>query len=203
MPERCLKKPVTSAPEKIVMAAFDLFHANGIEGTSVDDILRKSGTGKSQFYHYFKSKDGLIHQLMEMACKKIKAGEIIGCDPIETWGDLKCWFDSSLEKMGNFDFTRVCPMGRFAVEISEGNELLRKDILMVFEAKKQHPREFFIKLKARGELKENADPETLADFCMASVQGAMLLGKINRDAKPVREVIDHAYAYLESFKKQI
>jgi AcrR family transcriptional regulator len=44
----------TSTKDRILAVALDLFHENGINATSVDDILEASGTGKSQFYYYFK-----------------------------------------------------------------------------------------------------------------------------------------------------
>lgn len=201
MPERFLKTPITSAREKITLAAFDLFHAHGIEGTSVDDILKSSGTGKSQFYHYFKSKDGLVHEMMEMARKKVKDGEIIGCEPIESWGDLKAWLESAIEKMAHYNFTRACPLGRFASEIPEGDEWLRKDVMAVFEAKKQYPKDFFVGMKARGELTDDADPDSLADFCLSTLQGAMLMGKLYQDEAHIRSAVEHCYRYLKSFSK--
>ncbi|NBV99561.1 MAG: TetR family transcriptional regulator [Proteobacteria bacterium] len=39
--------PNMSTKEKIVAVALDLFHENGINATSVDDILEASATGKS------------------------------------------------------------------------------------------------------------------------------------------------------------
>ncbi|MBI3636228.1 MAG: helix-turn-helix transcriptional regulator, partial [Candidatus Rokubacteria bacterium] len=42
--------------EAILGAARRLMHLRGYHGTSVDDVLRESGVGKGNFYHYFKSK---------------------------------------------------------------------------------------------------------------------------------------------------
>src|SRR3954449_1649315 len=39
---------------RMIHAALDLFHRFGVNGTSVDQVLKKSKTGKSQFTHYFK-----------------------------------------------------------------------------------------------------------------------------------------------------
>ncbi len=47
---------------KIIQSAFDLFHNQGVNATSIDEILESSGTGKSQFYYYFESKDALVHE---------------------------------------------------------------------------------------------------------------------------------------------
>jgi len=41
---------------RIMETAFDLFHIKGVAGTSPDEIIAASGTGKGQFYYYFANK---------------------------------------------------------------------------------------------------------------------------------------------------
>lgn len=48
---------------KIVSAAWKLFYENGYDHTTVDQIIRESGTSKGTFYHYFNGKDGLLSSL--------------------------------------------------------------------------------------------------------------------------------------------
>ena len=48
---------------KIVNAAWSLFYENGYEDTTVDEIIKKSGTSKGSFYHYFEGKDSLLSTL--------------------------------------------------------------------------------------------------------------------------------------------
>src|SRR5262245_32930759 len=43
----------------ILAAATDLFHKQGVSATSPDQVIEASGTGKGQFYHYFRNKEGL------------------------------------------------------------------------------------------------------------------------------------------------
>src|SRR5262249_33808870 len=42
---------------QILEAARDLFHKQGVVATSPDQVIEASGTGKGQFYHYFKNKE--------------------------------------------------------------------------------------------------------------------------------------------------
>lgn len=48
---------------KIVNAAWKLFYKQGYDNTTVDEIIRESGTSKGTFYHYFDGKDGLLTSL--------------------------------------------------------------------------------------------------------------------------------------------
>lgn len=55
------KKQLTK--KKIVTAAWKLFYKQGYDDTTVDEIIRESGTSKGTFYHYFDGKDGLLSSL--------------------------------------------------------------------------------------------------------------------------------------------
>ena len=56
-----MKKTKTKA--KIVEAAWQLFYEHGYDATTVEDVVRASGTSKGSFYHYFESKDALLGSL--------------------------------------------------------------------------------------------------------------------------------------------
>lgn len=52
-----------NAKSKIVTAAWQLFHDKGYQATTVDDIIRLSGTSKGSFYYYFSTKNELLNTL--------------------------------------------------------------------------------------------------------------------------------------------
>ena len=58
-----MKKSVNPTKSRIVTAAWQLFYDQGFDNTTVDEIVRVSGTSKGSFYHYFESKDSLIGSL--------------------------------------------------------------------------------------------------------------------------------------------
>ena len=78
--------------------------------------------------------------------------------------------------------TRGCPFGTIGNEVTENDELIRQDLSLIFEVVKNKLAAFFIKEKAKGQLSPEANEEQMADFCMATIQGAMLLGKIKRNS---------------------
>ncbi len=51
---------------KIVSAAWRLFHEQGYDETTIDDIVYESNTSKGSFYHYFDSKDALLSSLSDL-----------------------------------------------------------------------------------------------------------------------------------------
>ena len=55
---------MTVLREKILSTATDLFHANGINSTGVDNIVAVAGTTKMTLYKYFRSKEALILEVL-------------------------------------------------------------------------------------------------------------------------------------------
>ena len=64
--------------EKILMATEQLIYKKGYTGTSINDILDETATGKGQFYYYFDSKKeaclAVIDNYSDHAQKKIYYG---------------------------------------------------------------------------------------------------------------------------------
>jgi AcrR family transcriptional regulator len=184
---------------RILRAAADLFHRQGHRATSPDQIIEASETGKGQFYHYFKSKEGLVHGVLQSYLEAIKTGAAGVNYEIASWQDLERWFLAHVEAQKAFNMTRGCPFGTIASEVTENDELIRQDLVLIFETVKTKLATFFIKEKAKGRLAEEADEERLADFCIAAVQGAMLLGKVRRDSEPVEITVQEALRHLKRY----
>jgi len=55
---------------------------------------------------------------------------------------------------------------------------------------------FLRREQVAGRLEAGADPRRLADFAVAAVQGAMLLGLLERGPSPARGVVEEAFAHL-------
>ncbi len=184
---------------RIIRTAADLFHKQGARATSPDEVVEASATGKGQFYHYFKSKEGLIHEVLQAHLQAIKTGTAPVSYEISSWQDLERWFLAQLELQKSFQMTRGCPFGTIGNEVTENDELIRQDVSLIFEVVKSKLAAFFIKEKARGRLAKRASEENMADFCLAAIQGAMLMGKVKRDNKTVETTIREALAHLKGY----
>ncbi len=184
---------------RIIRTAADLFHQKGARSTSPDEIIEASRTGKGQFYHYFKSKEGLIHEVLQTYLEEIKAGTSRVDYEIDSWRDLEKWFLDNLELQKSYDMTRGCPFGTLGNEATPNDELIRQDVSLIFEVIKNKLAAFFVKEKAKGRLAGKANEERMADFCIATIQGAMLMGKIKRSSQTVETTVQEAVAHLKSY----
>ena len=184
---------------RIIRVAADLFHKQGARATSPDEIIEASRTGKGQFYHYFKSKDGLVHEVLQNYLAQIKSGSAPLNYEVTSWKELETWFDAQVELQRHYEMTRGCPFGTLGNEVTENDELVRQDLSLIFEVIKNKLAAFFLMQKAAGKLVARADTEAMADFCIATIQGAMLMGKINRSSRSVETTVRHALAHLKAY----
>lgn len=189
----------TETKHRIIQVAADLFHKQGIRATSPDEIIDASGTGKGQFYYYFKSKEGLVHEVLLSHLRAIKSGTAPINYEINSWQDLEQWFNGHIELQKRFNMTRGCPFGTVGNELSENDGLIRQDLSLIFEVMKNKLATFFVKEKAAGRLAKDANEEHLAAFAIAAVQGAMLMGKIERDGEPAQVAVREALRHLKRY----
>lgn len=193
-----MAKPDTR--QKMVHAAMDLFHRQGVNATSIDQILESSGTGKSQFSHYFKTKDGLVHATLTSLHEAIRKGETPTGYDIDTWKDLERWFQSYIDFQKSVNFERSCPIGTIAADVTDEQENLRREVIDFLTWSRGRLAGFFAGRKRAGELPRTANPEELADFCIAIMQGGMLLTKMKRDSDMFENAARQAKAYLRSLR---
>lgn len=193
-------KKKAGSREKILSVAFDLFHAQGVHATGLDEILRKSGTGKGQFYHYFESKDDLIHHALRYFFEKLKSGALPVKIEIESWSDLEKWFQFFIAAQKAGGCARSCPIATIASEVDDRQKQLRVDACEIFDWVRAMLARSFTAMKKRGELRASCDPQSLADFCQSVMQGGLLMAKIRRESTPFEHSVQHALAYVKSLR---
>ena len=52
-----------TVPERLIAAATELFAAKGFDRVAVQEIVDRAGVTKGAMYHYFGSKDDLLHEI--------------------------------------------------------------------------------------------------------------------------------------------
>jgi AcrR family transcriptional regulator len=57
--------------QEFLLTAQQLFHNQGYDNTSVNDILQAMNVAKGTFYHYFTSKEDLLDSLVDMISRNI------------------------------------------------------------------------------------------------------------------------------------
>ena len=190
----------TNARQRMIKAAFNLLHERGVHATSIDAVLERSRTGKSQFSYYFKTKNGLVDAVLRQFLDELKKGAYDPVQSIQSWKDLDIWTRSFLRWQQNVKCTLACPIGTIANDLSQGHKGLRREIRQIFAWRRAFIADFFRREQAAGRMRKNFTPRTLADFCYTITQGGLYMAKAERDIKPFENALDTALVYLLSLR---
>jgi TetR/AcrR family transcriptional regulator, transcriptional repressor for nem operon len=183
--------------ERILQTAADLFHERGINATTVGDVLRASATGKGQFYQHFPSREALVNEVLERHRAFLAAAP-----PIRSWDDLRAWLLHYLQLQRSFGYQRGCPVGTAAYALQPDQDQPRTTLKQIFDHMRQAIAAFLRAEQQAGRLRAGAEPGRLADFTVAAVQGAMLLGLLDRGPGPARAAVEETYAHLVGQRTQ-
>jgi AcrR family transcriptional regulator len=188
--------------ERMLRAAAELMHLQGVHGTSVDEVLEASGTGKAQFYRYFGSKRELVREVLQHQMQEWlkRSGPFL--TRLDSWRGFENWFDRIVAFQSNRGFAGGCPVGSMAAEMAESDPALRLDLTEAFRVRRHYVERGLAAMKERGELREEADPQALADFVIATIQGALLLAATEKDSRVLRHALAQTLACLRSFAKE-
>jgi TetR/AcrR family transcriptional regulator, transcriptional repressor for nem operon len=187
---------------RMIRAAANLFHKQGVHLTTPEEVVEASGATINQFYHHLSNKEGLVHEVLQMYYEAIKDadGPVNSINyEISTWRDLEKWFLAHIKLQKRFQMKRGCPFGTVGNELVEPDGAVREDLSRIFELVKSKLVAFFAKEKKAKRLAENASAELLADFCIATIQGAMLVGKVKKNSRPVEATVRETLAHLKGY----
>ncbi len=167
---------------QILDAASDLIGEKGFVQTSVDDVIERAGlSGKSHFYHYFKSKEELGHEVLA------RQFDVLGerglailreptLDPIER---LHVFIDSVVAIQAERGMKGGSPFGALATEMAEKDEGFRIRIARVFRNWTTEIAALLVQAKDR--LEDDTDPVRLSRFIVATLEGATTMARMKRD----------------------
>jgi len=184
--------------ERIVRAAAELIAERGAAGTSLDDVRSATGASKSQLYHYFDDKHGLIQAVVDYQCAAVLGHQAHALASVSDWEGLERWADAMVATVEEHEARVGCPIGTLAAALSDADEALRTSLSEAFRAWSDAIRAALVRLQDNGLIAAGADLKALTTITLAAVQGGLLLAKTSRDAGQLRPALDGAIAQLRA-----
>jgi TetR/AcrR family transcriptional regulator, transcriptional repressor for nem operon len=187
---------ISPVKAKILEVATRLMAVRGYHRTSLDDVLRESGAGKGNFYHYFRSKEDLGYAILDGLLARFEARTlrpIFGDASRPPLQQVEAFLDEILATQRARNCVGGCPMGNLATELADAHEGFRQRLADGFERWRQWLAATLARARAEGALAPDVDAEALARFLVAGIEGAILLTKVQKDIG----VMEHCVAELQ------
>ena len=184
--------------ERIIRAAAGLVAEHGAAGTSLDDVRTATGASKSQLYHYFGDKHGLVEAVVDYQCATVLGLQAQALASVSDWDGLAQWAEAMASIVEEQGGRGGCPIGTLAAALADTDERLRTSLSEAFRAWSDAIRGALSRIRANGLLSANADLDALTTSMLASIQGGLLLAKTSRDAGQLRLALAGAIAALRA-----
>ncbi|MGH7358510.1 MAG: TetR/AcrR family transcriptional regulator [Candidatus Rokuibacteriota bacterium] len=190
--------------EQILEVATRLMATQGYHRTTLDDVLRESGAGKGNFYHYFRSKEELGYAILDRLLTHFEArtlrpilGEVTG-SPL---AQVETFLDQLLATQRTRNCVGGCPLGNLATELADAHEGFRQRLATGFERWREYLGAALARAQAEGTLGSDVEPARLARFLVASLEGAILLTKVQKDIRIMEGCVAELRRHLGHYRR--
>ncbi|MFG1820122.1 TetR/AcrR family transcriptional regulator [Kribbella sp. NPDC049174] len=180
---------------RIVDAAAAEIRERGIAAVTLDDIGRRSGTGKSQLFHYFpEGKEQLLLAVAEREADRVIEDQEPQLGQLTSWDAWHEWRDVVVEKYRRQGVH--CPLGVLITEIgrhSPAAQAVTGKLLAQWQGRIQAGIE---DMKAAGEIRADVDPARAAAALIAAIQGGVTILMSSGSSKHLEYALDLYLDYL-------
>ncbi|GJM17136.1 MAG: TetR family transcriptional regulator [Thermodesulfobacteriota bacterium] len=179
---------MNTSKEKVIDSAQKLFHLNGFQNTSIDDILESTGVTKSNLYYHFKSKEELGLLILEKRIREYENkffSDTLENNSISPEKRLKRYYKRVINYHDNLNCKNGCPFGNLALEMSDTNEKFRSRLSDFFNHWQKTIEKCIkegIKLK---EFRSDISPKIISQLILSHLEGAILMTKTHRSITPL------------------
>ena len=170
--------------DRILNAGRHLFWERGYSATGLADILQRAKARSGSFYHFFKSKEDLLHAVLDMYVEAlhpviIEPATRAGADGISR---VFAILDGYRRALLETNCTYGCPIGRLALEIEPANapamDLIAKNLTGWTTAVEA------LLLQDRKRFRRDTNFAELSQLVLTVMEGGVMQARARRDIEP-------------------
>jgi len=179
--------PKPSLRDSILDAGLTVMFRSGYVGSSVRDIVAEAGAPQGSFTNHFRSKEEFAGAVLDRYFTYTKGlvAEALNDTMLTPRARLRRYLDIITGKLERDGFARGCLVGDFSLEAPGHSEALRAHLADIFTQWRAPFADCIAQAQADGEIARDFEPVELAEFLLASWQGAILRMKVERGPAPL------------------
>ena len=183
--------------QEIIRKAAPIFNQKGYDGAALSDLMRATGLEKGGIYRHFSSKEALAVEAFDYAWREALDARIHDLDTIPNAVDrLKQLVANFVERRGTIP--GGCPLLNTAIDTDDGNSVLCERARKALRGW----RSYIVAIISAGskarEIRPKVDAKKLATLIISSLEGAVMLDRLERNEEALRAVQVHLDNYLET-----
>jgi TetR/AcrR family transcriptional repressor of nem operon len=183
--------------KRIVAEAAAIFNQKGYEGASLQALMEATGLEKGGIYRHFTSKEAVAAEAFDYAWDAAKQARQHDLDAIPNKVDrLKKWIANFVERRS--PVPGGCPLLNAAVDSDDGNPVLREKARGALKDWRDRLEKTIAQGAKEGEIKRKVDPQKFATLVISSLEGALMISRLEKNSEALLAVQSYLNSYLES-----
>jgi TetR/AcrR family transcriptional repressor of nem operon len=182
--------------KRIVEAAAPIFNQNGYEGSSLNALMDATGLKKGGIYRHFASKEDLAAEAFDYTWEAAWKARLLHVD------EKANGIDKLKQLITNFVEHRSpvpggCPILNTAVDADDGNPVLRARVARALRSWVRRLQAYLEQARQQHDARPGVDPNAVATLIVASLEGALMMSRIQRNDEALQHVQAHLNQYLD------
>ena len=176
-----------SLREDILNAGLKVMFQSGYQGATVRDICEAAGAPHGSFTNHFRSKEAFAKEVLDRYFANLQGvvSKILGDKSLSPRRRLQRYLEVISGRLESDKWNRGCLIGDFSLETTSHSKLLRHRLQAIFQEWRTPFATCIAEAQAAGEIDSSFDPTDLAEFLLASWEGAILRMKVERGPAPL------------------
>ncbi len=174
-----MSKP--SLREDLLNAGLEVMFRSGYTGASVRDICEAAEVPLGSFTNHFRSKEAFAKEVLDRYFANLQGSvrEALDDKSLTPRERMKRYLEIISGVLADAKWNRGCLIGDLSLETSQSN-LLRQRLEAIFQEWRGPFATCIAEAQTAGEIDSTFDPVDLAEFLLASWEGAILRMKVER-----------------------
>lgn len=168
--------------EDLLGAGLKVMFQSGYHGATVRDICAAAGAPQGSFTNHFRSKEAFAQEVLDRYFANLQraVSEALDDKSLTPRQRLQRYLEIISGVLAADKWNRGCLIGDFSLETTSQSKLLRKRLEAIFQEWRAPFTSCIAEAQAAGEIDSTFDPLDLAEFLLASWEGAILRMKVER-----------------------
>ena len=183
---------------RILEHAAELIYTKGVHATNNEQLRRAASVSGSQLNHYFPTKESLVLAVIAWQADSVltlhRNERFDGFDNLEAlreWADFYVGYERAYQE--------GCSLGSLASEIIKTDLDVHDELASAFDQWREIFRDGLQHMQRVSQISTDADPTQLANLLLSAFQGGMLLAQVARDITPLKDALQAAIDYVQTF----
>ncbi|MGW2516154.1 TetR/AcrR family transcriptional regulator [Streptomyces sp. NPDC001617] len=182
---------------RIVAGAAEVLREQGVAFTTLDDVRARTGTSKSQLFHYFPDgKDELLLAVAEFEAERVLEDQQPHLGRLDSWESWQQWRDVVVERyelQGDH-----CPLGSLFLQVGRDRPGARAIVTELMRQWQEQLARGMSALRAKGLVSASLDVDRTAAALLAGIQGGVVILMSTGDSTHLRAALDTGIEQLRA-----